>query len=124
MSRVTLSVSFCLGVLACGLEPDVGSLRQPLPSTTVVISQLFGSGGATGTTGVPPFRTDFVELRNLSSQPVSLANVSLQYASSMGSNWLVASFDPAASIAPGGFHLVAFSAGTGTRGAMLPPSTR
>ncbi len=109
-------------LVGCGVGDPTGVTRQALPSTSVVISQLFGSGGATGTTMVPPFRTDFIELHNVSSQPVSLANLSLQYASSMGSNWVVASFDPQASVAPGGFHLVALTASTGARGALLPPA--
>lgn len=119
--RVFLFLSLLSG---CGVErgEDSAVKQQALPSTSVVISQLFGSGGATGTTMVPPFRTDFIELHNVSTQPVSLANFSLQYAASMGSNWVVASFDPQASITAGGFHLVALTASTGARGAQLPPA--
>lgn len=130
MRRVRRAFLLSSLLFGCGIDDTAGVNqaprrlsrvdRQALPSTSVVISQLFGSGGATGTTMVPPFRTDFIELHNVSSQPVSLANFSLQYASSMGSNWVVASFDPQASVAAGGFHLVALTASTGARGAMLP----
>jgi hypothetical protein len=104
---------------ACGEgAPDPGVLRQALPSTTLVISQVYGAGDTT--TPAPPYRTDFIELRNLSAQPVALGGYTLQYASVMGSNWLVADFDPAAIVPANGFHLVAFSASTGSRGANLP----
>lgn len=106
----------------CGPERDaeVATLRQALPSTSLVISQVFGSGGAIGTPSPPPYRTDFVELHNVSGQPVSLASYTLQYASSMGTNWLVADFDPGAMVPAGGYHLLAFTAGMTTRGAALP----
>ncbi|MDX2012108.1 MAG: hypothetical protein SFW67_18080 [Myxococcaceae bacterium] len=51
---------------------------------------------------------------------MALAGITLQYASVLGSNWLLADFDPAATVAPLGYHLVAFTAGMGTRGANLP----
>ncbi|MCA2981450.1 MAG: lamin tail domain-containing protein [Myxococcaceae bacterium] len=109
-----------LSLLACGeLPADAGVLRQRLPSAALVISQVYGAGDTTSP--APPLRTDFVELRNRSAQPVSLAGVSLQYAAAMGSNWLVADFDPGATVPPLGYHLVAFTAGMGTRGANLPP---
>jgi hypothetical protein len=105
--------------LGCGEGgAKASALQQALPSSSLVISQVYGAGDTT--TPAPPYRTDFVELRNLSSQPVGLAGYTLQYASVMGSNWLVADFDPAASVPPLGFHLIAFSAGMGTRGAQLP----
>lgn len=107
----------------CGPERDgdVATLRQPLPSTSLVISQVFGSGGAIGTPSPPPYRTDFLELHNVSGQAVSLGSFTVQYASSMGTNWLVADFDPGAMVAAGGYHLIAFPSGMTTRGAPLPP---
>ncbi len=111
-----------VAMVGCGPEAgvDVATLWQPLPSTSLVISQVFGAGGAIGTPSPPPYRTDFVELHNVSGQAVSLGAVTLQYASSMGTNWLVADFDPGAVVAAGGYHLIAFSAGMTTRGAALP----
>ncbi|WP_263380156.1 Ig-like domain repeat protein [Granulicella paludicola] len=49
-------------------------------STTVVISQIYGAGGNSGAV----LDSDFVELFNLSSQPVSLNGWSIQYVSSGG----------------------------------------
>jgi hypothetical protein len=117
------SLRWHLGVallsLGCGEAGGNGSaLQQALPSTSLVISQVYGAGDTT--TPAPPYRTDFVELRNLSSQAVPLGGYTLQHAPVMGSNWLVADFDPAASVPPLGFHLIAFSVGMGTRGAQLP----
>lgn len=99
----------------------MGVLRQPLPSTTLVISKVFGAGGAIGTGSTPAFRTDFVELHNVSGQSVALGPLSLQYASFMGSNWQVADFEPSAAVPAGGYHLVAFTSGMTTIGAPLPP---
>ncbi len=57
-------------------------------SNGLVISQVYGGGGAT--TGSPSFKHDYVELFNAGSQPVNLAGYSLQYASATGTgNWNV-----------------------------------
>lgn len=123
VARVRPLLSSLVAVLfaACGpeLEPTA-ALKQALPSSTVVISQYYGSGGTTGQPMQPPFRTDFIELHNVSAQPVALGSLTLQYAAFMGSNWIVSDFDPAATIPAGGFHLVAFRAGQTTIGAALP----
>ncbi len=119
--RLLLSSLVVVCVAACGpeLEPT-SALKQALPSATVVISQYYGAGGTTGQPMQPIFRTDFIELHNVSSQPVALGTLTLQYAAFMGSNWIVADFDPTATIPAGGFHLVAFRAGQTTIGAALP----
>ncbi|WP_318023210.1 ExeM/NucH family extracellular endonuclease [Paucibacter sp. DJ1R-11] len=57
-------------------------------SNGLVISQVYGGGGAT--TGSPSFKHDYVELFNAGSQPVNLAGYSLQYASATGTgSWNV-----------------------------------
>lgn len=119
--RLLLSSLVVVCVAACGPEfESVGALKQALPSSTVVISQYYGSGGTAGQPMQPVFRTDFIELHNVSAQPVALGTLTLQYAAFMGSNWIVSDFDPAATIPAGGFHLVAFRAGQTTIGAALP----
>jgi hypothetical protein len=50
------------------------------PSGSLVISQVFGGGGNTGA----PLNADYVELFNRGSQAVSLAGLSIQYASATG----------------------------------------
>lgn len=125
MRAVRVTVLFVVGVVVsgCGVGTPAETaltLRQALPSASLVISQVFGAGGATGTGSTPAYRTDFVELHNVSGQPVALGPLTLQYASFMGLNWQVADFDAAASVPPGGYHLVAFTSGMTTIGPTLP----
>jgi serine protease AprX len=75
-----------------GMTPDAGS---PL-----VISHLFGGGGASGR-----YASDFVELHNTSAAPFVMAGYSLQYASSRGSFWSRVNL-PATTIPAGGHYLV------------------
>ena len=49
-------------------------------SSDVVISQVYGAGGNSGAV----LRNDFVELFNRGTAPVSLADLSIQYASATG----------------------------------------
>jgi hypothetical protein len=51
----------------------------------VVISQVYGGGGNSGST----YRSDFIDLHNTSSSAVSVDGWSLQYASAAGSSWQV-----------------------------------
>src|SRR5688500_10184507 len=67
-------------------------------SPNVVISQVYGGGGAT--TGSPAYQNDYVELFNYSSAPVSIGGWSLQYGSSTGQ------------FASTGVNLYVFPAGT------------
>jgi DNA/RNA endonuclease G (NUC1) len=88
----------------------------PQPSNSmVVISQLYGGGGNTGST----FLSDFVELYNRGSQPVDLTGWSLQYASATGSGWGSNLQPLGGSIAPGQYLLVSLGSG-GADGSALP----
>ncbi|GAB3379406.1 hypothetical protein GCM10027432_04720 [Lysobacter fragariae] len=83
----------------------------------VVISQVYGGGGATS--GSASYRNDYVELYNRGTTPVALAGLSLQYASATGTG----SFGsvtalPAVNLQPGQYFLVQMSGGT--IGAALP----
>src|SRR5207237_2067983 len=78
------------------------TVQDPAP---VVISQVYGGGGNSGST----FTNDFIELFNRTSAPVSLAGWSVQYASAGGATW-----DPtplSGSIGPGQYYLVQEGAG-------------
>lgn len=91
-SRTTLfslaaCLSSCLPVLA-------------IPSSSVVISQVYGGGGNSGAT----YKNDFIEIFNLGSTSVNLAGYSVQYASSAGTSWSVTNLS--GSIAPGGYYLI------------------
>jgi uncharacterized protein len=76
-------------------------------STGLVISQVYGGGGNSGSV----YTNDFIELFNLGPGPVNLAGWSVQYASAAGNTWLVTNLT--GSIQPGQYYLVQESAGAG-----------
>jgi len=76
-------------------------------SSSIVISQIYGGGGNSGST----LRNDFVELFNRSNAAVSVSGWTIQYASSTGSTW--DRINLTGSIEPGHYYLVALAAGTG-----------
>jgi predicted extracellular nuclease len=82
-------------------------------STDVVISEVYGGGGNSGA----PYKSDFVELKNLGTASVSLAGWSVQYASATGTTWSNKTA-LTGSVAPGATYLVQLY--TGTTGAALP----
>lgn len=77
------------------------------PSTSVVISQVYGGGGNSGSS----YRNDFIELYNLGNSTVDLSGWSVQYASASGSTWLVTTLS--GSIAPGHYYLIQEAQGAG-----------
>ena len=84
-----------------------------LASTSgVVISQVYGGGGAT--TGSPSFKYDYVELFNAGSVAVDLAGFSLQYGSATGTAaWAVAALNPSTTVLqPGRYLLIRQAGGT------------
>ncbi|MEK8045326.1 ExeM/NucH family extracellular endonuclease [Ideonella margarita] len=74
----------------------------------VVISQVYGGGGNTGSV----YKSDFIELRNAGSAPVSLNGWSVQYASATGSSWGVTALTNV-TLQPGQYYLVQQSTGSG-----------
>ncbi len=81
----------------------------------VVISQVYGGGGG----GTAVYANDYVELHNRGAAPVSLAGLSVQYASATGTgNFSGVAVLPAATVEPGKYFLVAMSGGSA--GAPLP----
>lgn len=90
-------------------------------STTVVISQVYGGGGATS--GTPTYKSDYVELHNVSSAAQSLDGFSIQYGSSTGnfggSASQIYAFPAGTSIPAGGYLLVQCGS-LGTVGADFP----
>ena len=69
-------------VLAGGDHGAKNSSDAPSASTTLVISQVYGGGGATS--GTPTYLKDYVELKNISSSPQSLNGLSIYYGSATG----------------------------------------
>ncbi len=114
-------IVFPLFLLICLLSGLTGIVQLPaqaapefVPSTTVVISQIYGGGGNAGAL----YTHDFVELFNLSTTtPVSLDGWSIQYASATGTSWNVISLT--GTIAPGQYYLVQLGS-NGSVGNPLP----
>ncbi|HTY11061.1 MAG TPA: phospholipase D-like domain-containing protein [Bacteroidota bacterium] len=77
------------------------------PANHVVISEVYGGGGNSGST----YKNDFVELYNPTTSPVSLSGWSVQYSSAAGTTWQVTNLS--GTIAAHGYFLVQESAGTG-----------
>jgi hypothetical protein len=89
----------------------------PAPGT-VVISRIFGAGGAT-TQPTAAFTNDFVELHNRGGVAVDLAGLTLQYASASGSTWSASNiFALSGTLPPGGYFLIQSKGGTA--GTALP----
>ena len=74
----------------------------------VVISQVYGGGGNSGSV----YTHDFMELFNAGSTPQSLNGWALQYASSTGTSWSVTNLTNV-TLQPGQYYLVQQAAGTG-----------
>ena len=75
---------------------------------SIVISQVYGGGGNSGST----YKNDFVELFNRSNAAVTLGDWSVQYASATGSNWAVTNVGNV-TLEPGQYYLVQAAAGAG-----------
>ncbi len=86
---------------------SVGTAEADLGSTSFVISQVYGGGGNSGAT----YKNDFVEIFNRGASSDSVANWSIQYASSTGSSWSVTNLS--GTILPGHYYLVQEAAGSG-----------
>lgn len=100
-------------ITICLLLSSLVSFSQ---STTLVISQAYGSGGNAGAV----YNADYVELKNISGAPISLAGYSIQYGSATVTGaWSGVYALPAATIPAGGYYLIQMSA-AGTTGAALP----
>lgn len=94
------------------------SLGQAVGSPSVVISQVYGGGGNTGST----FKNDFIELYNGGSTSVSLSGWSVQYTSAAGTIWQVTNLS--GTLASGQYYLVQEAAGTaGTVNLPTPDAT-
>jgi RHS repeat-associated protein len=80
---------------------------QPQPSSSVVISQIYGGGGNTGAT----FKNDFIELFNRGTTTVDLTGWSVQYAAPGSATWQATALS--GSLAPGQYYLVQEAQGAG-----------
>ncbi len=76
-------------------------------SPDVVISEVYGGGGNTGST----FRNDFIELYNRGASAVAMTGWSVQYASATGTTYAVTNLS--GTLDPGQRYLIQEAAGTG-----------
>ncbi|MBC2934340.1 ExeM/NucH family extracellular endonuclease [Nocardioides sp. zg-1228] len=108
-----IAVGAGLAVLAAGLTPIAAATANPA-GTDLVISEVYGAGGNTGAV----YNADFVELRNPTAAPISLAGKYLHYRAATGNS----GGNPVAlsgSVPAGGTWLVQMS-GVGAVGDALP----
>jgi predicted extracellular nuclease len=96
-----------VGALVCALVFMVGGAGA-VPSTTLVVSQVYGGGGNSGAT----YTHDFIEVFNRGTTTVSLNGLSVQYASATGTGNFTATA-LSGSLAPGQYYLVQQAAGAG-----------
>jgi predicted extracellular nuclease len=76
-------------------------------SPDVLLSQVYGGGGNSGST----FTNDFIELYNAGPLPVDVTGWTVQYASAQGTGWQSTTLS--GTIQPGQYYLVQEAAGTG-----------
>jgi len=98
---------FTLRLLLLVLILGTGFSKASAQVTHLVISQVYGGGGNAGAT----YRNDFIEIFNPTASAVNITGWSVQYASSAGSSWSVATLS--GSIPAGGYYLVQGAAGAG-----------
>src|SRR5262245_26861694 len=105
------STLLALAVSSLGLASATGDARA---EGTVVISQIYGGGGNTGS----DYTHDFIELLNRSVFPVDVTGWTVQYASATGSSWTSTALS--GTIPPGGYFLI--EEGTGGLGSTPLPT--
>jgi RHS repeat-associated protein len=88
----------------------------PLPSSNLVISQIYGGGGNTGAT----YKNDFIEVFNRGTSSVDLSGWSVQYAPAGSATWQVTPLT--GSLAPGQYLLVQEAQGAGGTTSLPTPN--
>ena len=96
-----------LAAILAGAGVTLAAPAQAVPSTSVVISEVYGGGGNVGAS----YTHDFVELYNLGNTPVDLSTWQVRYASATNTGTGAAT-QLKGSIAPGASYLVQMSGGT------------
>lgn len=105
----TIVVTTGLGTATSTTDFTVGTT----PTSSIVISQIYGGGGNTGAA----YANDFIELYNRGTLAVNITGWSVQYASGTGSNWALTAL--IGTMQPGHYYLVKCATG-GANGAALP----
>jgi hypothetical protein len=97
------------GIGCTGAANDSGVVGSPyaLGSTSLVISQVYGGGGNSGST----YKNDFIEIFNPGATAISVSGWSVQYTSAGGSSWSVTPLS--GTVQPGHYYLIKEAAGGG-----------
>jgi gliding motility-associated-like protein len=88
-------------------NPQNSSIKEPTGANHIVISEVYGGGGNSGSV----LKNDFIELYNPTLSAVDLNGWSVQYASATGTSWQVTALS--GSIPARSYYLVQEAAGTG-----------
>jgi predicted extracellular nuclease len=106
--RLRVGIAALAAAVTIGAGLLVVAPADAAPSIGVVINEVYGGGGNSGST----YTNDFIELANRGTTPVDLSAWSVQYHSkSATGTWQTTPLTGA--IAPGAFYLVAESKGNG-----------
>jgi len=119
----TIALLLGVSLLSCSenplapsrVRPGAARLDESATRPSIVISQIYGGGGNSGT----PLKNDFIELFNPGGVAVSVTGWSVQYASSAGTTWQVTNLS--GTIQPGAYYLVQEAAGSGNVPALPTP---
>ena len=111
---IILMFIFSLAVPTALAQSIVAAPLAPEAGNTIRISQIYGGGGNTGAT----YKQDYVELFNAGFAPVSLAGMTIQYASATGTGNFGSTATqitelPSVTVQPGQYYLVREGVGTG-----------
>jgi len=96
-------------------NPQNTSVKEPVGANHIVISQVYGGGGNSGSV----YKNDFIELYNPTLSTIDLTGWSVQYSSATNTTW--AATNLTGSIAPRSYYLVQEAAGTGGTTALPTP---
>ncbi|MCY7395489.1 MAG: ExeM/NucH family extracellular endonuclease [Nocardioides sp.] len=112
--RRRASAFLSLAVAVSGVQILALSSAQAAPSAGLVISEVYGAGGNADAS----FTNDFIELHNPTAAPISVAGMSVQYRSAMGTTATLTNLSTG-SVPARGYYLVQEGSG-GAVGAALP----
>ncbi|MBI5352065.1 MAG: ExeM/NucH family extracellular endonuclease [Chloroflexi bacterium] len=119
MQKNVVKVLSVFAILAMLLVTVPEKTRQARAiSSSVVISQVYGGGGNSGSV----YKNDYIEIFNRGESPISLTGWSVQYASASGASW--AKTDLSGTVQPGQYYLIQEAAGSGgTQSLPTPDAT-
>ncbi|HET7026093.1 MAG TPA: endonuclease/exonuclease/phosphatase family protein [Candidatus Limnocylindrales bacterium] len=110
-----------VALVAAALAISVSAIATPVaatPSTTVVISEVYGGGGNSGAT----LTNDFIELQNVGTADLSVVDYSVQYISASpgaATTWQLTALT--GSVPASGHFLIQEAAGAGGTDSLPPP---